>query len=108
MHSYQKINGKIEPLKNDVLVYEMEKGEKIKNGIIHIDDNGKDSGIRPRWAKVYKVGSEVDYLKENEWILVPHGRWTYAVDFTDENNNNINLQKVDTKDILMVSSEKPF
>ena len=61
------IYGDLNPLKDHILVYEMENGEKItRGGIIITDDNGKDRGIRPRWAKVQKVGSNIDYVSAGE------------------------------------------
>ncbi len=103
----------ISPLPDHVLVVDMEKGDKVtKGGIILRDDNGKEHGIRPRWAKVYKVGRRVDYVKPGEWILIDHGRWTYGVDarFVDENGveQKLYVQRVDTNDILLVSDTCPL
>lgn len=87
----------------------MEKGDKLsKGGIIVLDDNGSDRGIRPRWCKVYKVGSKIDYLQEGEWILVAHGRWTWPVNCTTADGTTHQIQRVDTKDILGVSKKNPL
>ena len=54
-----EVYGDIKPLRNKVIVRDIEKGQQVtRGGIILPDDDGKDWGIRPRWAKVYKVGSE--------------------------------------------------
>lgn len=109
---YFRLDRDVTPLKDHVLIYNMEKGERIsKGGIIIGDDNGKDVGIRPRWCQVYKVGSNVDFLKEGEWILVSHGRWTYGVplDLTDEEGNKkeIYIQRVDVDEILLAQDDQP-
>ncbi len=108
MISYQAVEGEIIPLSNDILVVEMETtGErKTASGILLIDNNGKQSGIRPRWAKVYKIGKNVDYVKEGEWIYIEHGRWTYQYKLLTKDGEK-SIQKVDTNCILMVSEEKP-
>lgn len=109
---YEKLFEDVRPLANEILVTEMQKGEKLtRGGLIIPDDNGKDRGIKPRWAKVYKVGRNVDYVKPGEYILVEHGRWTYGIEMIlsdDEGNETKHyLQRVDTAAILLVSEEEP-
>lgn len=109
---YTVIQGDVSPLPNDILVIEMEKGGRItRGGIIIADDNGKDRGIRPRWARVYKVGKNIDYVQPDEWVLMEHGRWTYGVEieFKDENGKEIThyIQKIEPEAILLVSDELP-
>lgn len=114
MNSYQSITGTAEPLSDDILVYEMETGEKLtKGGIMLLNDSSftdatqssasAGKGIRSRWAKVYKVGSNVDYVSPGELVLVEHGRWTYALKFTDETGTTINLQKIDPSAIILIA-----
>jgi hypothetical protein len=69
-------------------------------------DDGKAHGVKPRWAKVYKVGSEVDFVKEGQWILIEHGRWTRKIKI-DDGQSEKEFQKVETKSILLVSDEQP-
>ena len=65
------IFGDIKPLRNNLIVRNIEKGErKTKGGIILRDDDGKDHGIRPRWAQVYRVGSEITDVKEGQWVYI--------------------------------------
>lgn len=114
--SYQVIQGQAEPLPDDILVYKMEQGsQKTKHGIILADDTNYGNigehaakagrGIRARWAQVYKVGENVTDVKAGDWVLVEHGRWTYAIDFIDENNETIKIQKIDPNGIFGVSDE---
>lgn len=106
---YQKFSGEITPLPDHILVCEMETGERVTaGGIIVTDDNGKDRGIRPRWCRVYKVGEKIEDIKAGDWIYVEHGRWTWALDFTDETGTPLKLQRVDNAGILAVAEEKPY
>jgi co-chaperonin GroES (HSP10) len=102
-----KITGKIIPLKDNVLVSDMDFGfEKTKSGIIVTSDNGKTQGIHPRWGKVWAVGPEQTDIKVGEWVCVEHGRWTRTIEF-ETNNEIVELRMVDTKAILMTADEKP-
>ena len=109
--TYTKITGNVIPLSDQILVVNMEQGEKVtQSGLIILDDNGKNQGIRPRWAQVYKVGKNIDYLNPGEWILINHGRWTYGVplELPEADEGEIfYLQRVDPEGILLVTDEKP-
>lgn len=98
---------KVRALSKDILVVDMDMGEMVTSGgIVVASDNGKAHGVKPRWAKVYKVGSEVDFVKEGQWILIEHGRWTRKIKI-DDGEGEKEFQKVETKSILLVSDEKP-
>ena len=98
----------VEALPNDVLVTDMDFGDqKTAHGIILSSDNGKVHGIRPRWAKVYKIGSLVQDVSIGEWILVAHGRWTRSVPVRI-NGETIVFRKVERKSILIVTDDKPL
>ena len=97
----------ITPLKKRVLVSDMQFGEtKSKGGIILIDDDGSESGIHPRWAKVYAIGPEQKDLEIGQWVLVAHGRWTRGI-ILEENNQDIDVRMVDENDILLMTDEEP-
>jgi len=98
---------KVRALPKDVLVIDMDMGEMVtSSGIVVASDDGKAHGVKPRWAKVYKVGSEVDFVKEGQWILIEHGRWTRKIKI-DDGQSEKEFQKVETKSILLVSDEQP-
>jgi hypothetical protein len=98
---------KVRALPKDVLVIDMDMGEMVtSSGIVIQSDNGKAHGVKPRWAKVYKVGSDVDFVKEGQWILIEHGRWTRKIKI-DDGEGEKEFQKVETKSILLVSDERP-
>lgn len=98
---------KVRALSNDVLVVDMDMGEMVTaGGIVVASDNGKAHGVKPRWAKVYKVGSDVDFVKEGQWILIEHGRWTRKIK-VDDGESEKEFQKIETKSIILVSDERP-
>jgi|TARA_A100001388_G_scaffold271180_1_gene249612 co-chaperonin GroES (HSP10) len=97
----------ITPLKKRVLVSNMHFGEtKSKGGIILIDDDGSQSGIHPRWAKVYAIGKEQDDVTIGEWVLVAHGRWSRALK-VKKDGEELEVRMIDENDILLVSKDEP-
>ena len=99
---------KITPTKDNILVADMDFGERMsKGGILMIDDDKKSHGIRPRWCRVISVGHKQEEVKPGEWLLVAHGRWTRGIDMTDENGLTVTVRLVDPKEILMASDEMP-
>ena len=97
----------ITPLKKRVLVSDMHFGEtRSKGGIILVDDDGSESGIHPRWAKVYAIGNKQEDVKVGQWILVSHGRWSRALK-VKKDNVELEVRMIDEDDILLVSDEEP-
>jgi co-chaperonin GroES (HSP10) len=106
---------RVRAIKNKVLVTDIEQGiTKTKAGVILPDDAGgessgglKESGIRPRWARVYSVGPEVDDLKVGEWILISHAKWSRGTPI-EENGQVFEIRQVDYPDsILLVTDTDP-
>ena len=74
----------IRALYNDILVVDMNfEAGMTGGGIFLLGDDGKQRGLRPRWALVYEVGPEQKDVQKGQWILVEHGRWTRGIPFTD-------------------------
>ncbi len=97
----------ITPLKKRVLVSDMHFGEtRSKGGIILVDDDGSQSGIHPRWAKIYAVGNKQEDVKVGQWILVSHGRWSRAFKVSKD-GVELEVRMIDENDILLVSDEEP-
>jgi co-chaperonin GroES (HSP10) len=97
----------IRPLNNSVIVSDMVFDERITTGgIVLLSDNGKSTGIRPRWGQVYAVGPEQHDVKPGDWICVAHGRWTRGIDVEDETGKKT-LRRVDPADIMLISDEQP-
>lgn len=99
---------KLRALRNKVLVTKMEKGERrLGSGIIIPNDDGKESGVRARWVRVYSVGEDVKGIEEGQWLLVEHGRWTRGVELRDGDEKLVIFQ-IDWPDAaLLVSDEAP-
>lgn len=102
------IKGTIKPLGNKVLVSDMEFGmEQTAGGIILHSDNGKRSGIHPRWAKVFAVGPDQTEVAVGEWILLEHGRWSRSHIYETEDGQELELRLADINAMLMSSDDKP-
>lgn len=94
------------PQRGKVFVTDIERGMRRSfGGIILTDDNFKDHGIRPRWARVWKVAPDIDYLNVGEWILIEHGRWTLRIDM-EIDGEEIGCWSVDTSAILLASTDE--
>ena len=97
----------ITPLKKRVLVSDMHFGEtKTKGGIILADDDGSESGIHPRWGKVYAIGDQQEDVKVGEWVMVSHGRWSRGFKIKKK-GVELEVRMIDENDILLVSDDEP-
>lgn len=97
----------IQPLNDSVIVADMVFDERITTGgIVLLNDNGKGTGIRPRWGQVYAVGPNQQDVAPGQWVLVAHGRWTRGIDVEDETGKKT-LRRVDPKDLMMISDVLP-
>jgi hypothetical protein len=105
--SPHKLNkDQIKAIKKDVIVTDMSFDVRITQGGIWIpNDNGKSTGIRPRWGRVYAVGPDQTDVRVGQWIMVAHGRWTRGLDIEDESGERV-IRKIDHKDILLISDSE--
>ena len=95
------------PVKDSILVTDMNFKERFTSGgIIIPKDDGKSSGIRPRWAEVYAVGPKQHDVQVGDWVCVAHGRWTRGIT-VDDGMRIHTIRRIDNKDILIVSDEQP-
>lgn len=98
---------KLKPVKDHIIVSEMAFEDRISSaGIIILNDNGKSSGVRPRWGKVFAIGPAQQDVKIGQWVLIDHGRWTRGISVEDKRGVHT-IRRVDNADILMVSDHKP-
>ena len=103
-----KVKGKVIPIRDHVLVSDMGFGEQVTStGIIIKSDNGKSSGVKPRWGKVWAIGPEQNDVKVGEWILIEHGRWTRPSELEEEDGSITELRRVETNAIMMSADERP-
>jgi len=101
------VENDIKPLKKRVLVSDMHFGEtKTKGGIILTDDDGSESGIHPRWGKVYAIGDQQEDVTVGQWVMVSHGRWSRGFKVKKE-GLELEVRMIDENDILLVSDEEP-
>ena len=102
-----KVIGKLIPIRDNVLVTDMEFGERKIGMFVLPSDDGKSEGVRHRWARVWAVGAEQKDVKVGDWILLEHGRWTRGVTVVQEDGSEIIIRRADLNGILMVSDGKP-
>ncbi len=99
---------KLRALNNKILCIEMEKGEQTSlGGIILMDDDAQEGGIRPRWMQVHSVGPEVTGIVKDQWVMVEHGRWTHGMTTRDEDGQEVTFWGAEEESVLLVSNEKP-
>lgn len=85
----------ITPIKDSIIVDIFDRGGKTTlSGLILLDDDFKESGIRPRQAQVLCVGPAVhpDDLKPGDIVLLEHGGW-----FRNENRTMMDVNGVQRK-----------
>lgn len=103
-----KVTGKLIPIRDNVLVTDMEFGERKLGMFVLPSDDGKSEGVRHRWGRVWAIGPEQKDVKVGEWILLEHGRWTRGVTVVEEDGSEIIIRRADINAILMVSEESPM
>lgn len=103
--------GEITLLKNNILGYELEFGEqKLKSGLILKNDDMTETGIHPRWCRIYKVSKQIekDYdIHAGQYVLLDHARWSTGF-LLDEGDGPVMVRYLDYKEIFLVSDEKPY
>jgi len=103
-----KLKGKVIPLRDNIIVSDMNFDHEItKSGLFIASDNGKTSGIHPRWGRVFAIGKDQKDVIIGEWVLVEHGRWTRTVEWEDKDGNTKELRMIEGKSILAVSENPP-
>jgi co-chaperonin GroES (HSP10) len=97
----------IRPLKERVLAELLGLEQRVtSSGIIIQSENGKDRGIRPRWARVRLVGEGIDWVQPGQYVLVAHGRWSRQFE-CEHDGEKMKLVHLDNKECLLVSDELP-
>jgi len=101
------VKGKIIPLKDNILVSDMNFSDEVsKVGIILRSQDGKSDGIKPRWGKVWAVGPDQQDVKVGDWICVEHGRWTRGIT-VEEDGKELTVRMVEVKSIMLQADELP-
>jgi co-chaperonin GroES (HSP10) len=103
-----KVTGKLIPLKDKVIVSDMNFGEsKTTSGIVIQSTNSKGSGVVPRWAKVWATGPDQTDFTVGEWVLIEHGRWTRTIEYENEDGSITELRMADLAGIMCSADEMP-
>ena len=103
-----KIQGTLRPLRDNVFVTDMEFGmQKTLAGLYIPSDDGKSTGIHPRWGRVWAIGSDQQDVEVGDWILVEHGRWTRSFEYENDDGSITEFRMVENKSIMVISDEKP-
>ena len=99
---------KLRALHDKILCSEIEKGQQtLASGIVLLDDDSRDEGIRPRWMQVYAIGPDVSSeIEVGKWILVEHGRWSHG-HLVRENDVEFTLWQAEEASILLTADERP-
>lgn len=101
------VKGTITAIKDRVFVTDLDSGDKLSTGgIIIMDDDRTDRGIRDRWARVYLVGPDVDDLKKGDWILIKHGRWTPGVKIDTPEDGEIKVWLIEYPEAVIVAADE--
>jgi co-chaperonin GroES (HSP10) len=98
---------KLTPIRNNIVIINMEFGERKIGMFVLPSDDGKSEGVRHRWGQVHSVGPEQTDVKPGDWVLFEHGRWSRGFTVLDDDGNDIIIRRGDPKGILCVSDEKP-
>lgn len=99
---------KIKPLRKRILAELQGLEERVTSGgIILRSEDGKDHGIRPRWAIIHYVGEGIDWVKPGDYVLVAHGRWTRALEVENDSGQKIKVVRLDNDEILAVHTGTP-
>jgi co-chaperonin GroES (HSP10) len=97
----------IKPLPKRILAELLGLQERVSaGGIVLKSDNGKDHGVRPRWAKVKLVGDGIDWVQPGQYVLVAHGRWSRQFE-CEHNGEKLKLVHLDNNEILLASDDEP-
>lgn len=102
------VKGKITPIRDNVLISDMEFDSRTtKNGIFLLNDDGKSEGIRPRWGRVWAIGEEQKEVKVGDWVLVEHGRWTRGIKVELPDGSETVIRRIDNNCVMAVADERP-
>lgn len=97
---------KLNVLKNVIMISQIEGGLQTKGNLIIPDDEMLERGLKPRWCKVFKVGSDIKDVQTGDWILVEHGRWSRGIEAIIEGADHT-FRIVDPNDILGKQKNDP-
>jgi hypothetical protein len=81
--------------------------QKTTSGLYIPSDDGKSTGIHPRWAHVWAIGPDQEEVQVGDWILIEHGRWTRTFEYENDDGSITDLRMVENKAIMIISDDRP-
>lgn len=77
-------------------------------GVIILDDDGKQHGIKTRYFEVHDVGERTEVyndIKPGDIVAVAHGRWSRGIDIGHPDGKK--LHRLDEEEILGIYTGDP-
>jgi co-chaperonin GroES (HSP10) len=101
---------KITPLGSKVLGRMIDTyGErKTHGGVIVQEAEGTSESVRPRWFEVTAVGPDQQDIKQGQYVLVPHGRWSRGLDVEGTNRKEDFIFNIDAESALGTQDSNPL
>ena len=101
---------KITPLGNKVLGRMIDGfgNRKTAGGLIVQEAEGTSEAIRPRWFEVTAVGPDQMDIKQGQYVLVPHGRWSRGLDVEGTSRKEDYIFNIDVDAILGTREDNPI
>ena len=104
----ERIEDRVKPVRDKILGEMIDKFGlgKTPGGVITPPetDDAMSFKPRPRWFRVTHVGPEQDGVREGQFALVAHGRWSRGL---GEKGERSRFHLVDGDGILGVMDERP-
>lgn len=109
-YKYKQVaKGNISPLRDKVIVEEMQFGmQTTSKGLIILDNDGANHGIKPRWGKVHAVGPEQTDVQVGQYVLIEHGRWTRGIELVDPDSGDATTVRMVDNDNILAISDTPM
>lgn len=102
-----EVEGRLRPRRRDVFADALIGRVRRKGRILLPDDTiVREWNIKDRWFRVHAVGSEIDWLRPGEWVLVRHGRWSQGWKMIDpETGEPYEVFRLDPEGIMLAGDE---
>ena len=100
---------KITPMRGKITAQILEDPRKesvTKDGVILLANNATEGGMQPRWFKALAVHPEEKDVKEGDYMLVAHGRWSREYIYDDEDETQY-VMVVESESVMGLQDEYP-
>ena len=100
---------RITPMRGRITAQILEDPRKetvTKDGVILLANDGTAAGMQPRWFKAIAVHPEEKDVKEGDYMLVAHGRWSREYVYDDEDETQY-IMVVESESVMGVQDKYP-